>query len=280
MRIGEVNELQILRFTSSGAFLGDEEGNDVLLPGKYLTDDMREDDMIEVYLYRDSEDRLVATTERPYIELNGFAYLNVIEVGGFGAFVDWGLEKDLMIPFKEQNKKLEEGRTYLTCLLLDDATDRLYGSTKVNRHLQECTESFDGAQEVDLLICDSTDLGVKVIVNNKYSGLIYHNDVSRPLVPGSKTKGYVFNVREDGKLDVRLDPSGGKRIFDSADRLLEILERKKILYVHDKSAPEDIRETVGMSKKTFKQAVGKLYKEKKIVLNDDSIELVESNSLD
>lgn len=213
MKIGEVNKLQILRFTSSGAFLGDGEGNDVLLPGKYLNDDMQEDDLIDVYLYRDSEDRLVATTERPFIELNGFAYLKVIEVTGFGAFMDWGLEKDLMVPFREQNKKLEEGKTYLTCLLLDEATDRLYGSTKVNRYLQDCKESFDHSREVDLLICDKTDLGVKVIVNNRYSGLIYHNDVSRPLTTGTMTKGFIFNVREDGKLDVRLDPVGGKRIL-------------------------------------------------------------------
>lgn len=271
MRIGEFNELTLLRFTSVGAYLEDENENDVLLPNKYLTDDMELDQKINVFVYRDSEDRAVATTEIPKIEMNGFAYLKVTAVTHFGAFSDWGLEKELMIPFKEQYLKLEEGNYYLTHLALDEKTDRVYGSTKINRYLQECTENFDSEEEVELMVCERTDLGTKVIVNGKYSGLIFRSDVSRPLRRGQKIIGYVTKVREDGKLDIRLDKVGGDKILGSADKLLEMLRSKGELPLTDKSDPDDIRELVGMSKKTFKQAIGKLYKDRLVSLDKGKI---------
>jgi predicted RNA-binding protein (virulence factor B family) len=271
MKIGEMNELTLLRFTSVGAYLGDEQGNDVLLPNKYITDEMDLDDVINVFVYRDSEDRAVATTETPKIKLNGFAFLKVTAVNYFGAFVDWGLEKELMVPFREQNLKLEEGRYYLTCLLLDESTDRVFGSTRVNRYFELCDHEFDPDEEVSLLICETTDLGNKVVVNDRYSGMIFHNDISRPIKRGDWTTGYVSNVREDGKLDVRLDQTGYVKVEGSAERLLEILKVRKKLSITDKSDPEVIRETVGMSKKTFKQAVGNLYKQRLISLEADSI---------
>ena len=275
MNIGEINHLTVLRFTSAGAFLGDENDNDVLLPGKYITDGLKVDDEIDVFIYRDSEDRVVATTERPLLQLKGFAYLKVKDVTMFGAFADWGLEKDLLIPFKEQNLKLESGYYYLTSLQLDEATDRLYGSTKTNRYIEECTEIFEKDQEVDLLICEETDLGNKVIVNDRYSGLIYYNDISRQLRRGDMEVGFVHNVREDGKLDIRLDKEGMAKISESAEKLLEILKSKKRLDIHDKSHPDDIRDEVGMSKKTFKSAIGTLYKARLITLEKDGIVLVE-----
>lgn len=247
----------------------DQEG--ILLPNKYITEEMEVDDVISVFVYRDSEDRPVATTETPLIKMNGFAYLKITSVNFFGAFADWGLEKELMIPFKEQNLKVEEGRYYLTCLLLDDKTDRVFGSTRVQRYFQFCDEQFENDEEVSLLICETTDLGVKVVVNDKYSGLIFHNDISRPIKRGDWTTGYVSNVREDGKLDIRLDKSGYIKIEGSAEKLLEILKVRKTLNLTDKSDPELIRETVGMSKKTFKQAVGNLYKQKLIALEEDRI---------
>jgi len=271
MKIGQVNELKLLRFTSVGAYLADEEDNDVLLPNKYLTDDIDLDDMVKVFVYRDSEDRVVATTETPLIELNGFAYLKVKEVNFFGAFVDWGLEKDLMIPFKEQYLKLEEGRYYLTRLLLDKSTDRVFGSTKTNKYLQPCEETFEPDQEVNLMICDTTDLGIKVIVEGKYSGLLFRSDISRQLKRGERTKGFISKVREDGKLDVRLEQAGFAKISASAERLLAILKSKKKIALNDKSDPDDIREAVGMSKKTFKQAIGSLYKQRLIKLEGGGI---------
>jgi hypothetical protein len=275
MNIGEYNDLTILRFTSVGAYLADEQDNEVLLPNKYLTDDMLLDDVVNVFVYRDSEDRAVATTEKPLIEMGGFAYLKATAVSHFGAFVDWGLEKELMVPFKEQNLKLEEGRYYLTHLFLDEQTDRVVGSTRVNRYFQFCEEEFEPETEVDLLICETTDLGVKVVVNNKYSGLIFRSDISKPIRRGDYIKGYVAAVRDDGKIDVRLDKTGYDKISDSAKELLELLQREKSLNLTDKSDPDTIREVVGMSKKTFKQAVGNLYKQRLITLGDGQISIVE-----
>lgn len=326
MKIGEMNELRILRFTSVGAYLGeldlvdseenskeieqiidieeeqeddfadnslsskylssskvsreidineDRDTDGVLLPNKYITEEMEVDDIITVFVYRDSEDRPVATTETPKIKMNGFAFLKVTSVNFFGAFADWGLEKELMIPFKEQNLKVEEGRYYLTCLLLDEKTDRVFGSTRVHRYFHFCEEEFDENEEVSLLICETTDLGVKVVVNDRYSGMIFHNDISRPIKRGDWTAGYVSKVREeDGKLDIRLDKSGYVKIEGSAGKLLEILKVEKTLNITDKSDPELIRETVGMSKKTFKQAVGNLYKQRLITLDNDRITYV------
>ena len=271
MKIGEFNELTLVRFTSVGAYLEDDQNNDVLLPNKYLTDDMELESVLNVFVYRDSEDRAVATTEIPKIELNGFAYLKVTAVNHYGAFMDWGLEKELMVPYKEQNLKLEEGRYYLTMLLLDELTDRVYGSTRISRHLTKCEEEFDPNDVVELLICDTTDLGVKVIVNRKYSGLLFRSDISRVLRRGEITRGYVNKVREDGKIDVRIDKAGIAKIDSSAERLLEILRSKKVLLINDKSDPDTIRETVGMSKKTFKKAVGNLYKKKLVSLSESKI---------
>jgi uncharacterized protein len=275
MILGEYNVLRILRITTVGAYLGDEEDNDVLLPNKYLTQWMSVGDDITVFLYKDSEDRLVATTEKPYLTLNRFAFLQVKQVTPYGAFLDWGLEKDLLVPFREQTTKLEEGKYYLIFLLMDHATDRLVATAKTNKRFSVDTTEIDLNEEVELLICETFELGVKVVVNEKFLGLIYHNDVNRKLRRGDYTMGYVYNIREDGKLDVRLDKSGYQKIEPSAERLLALMKnRQGTLFLTDKSDPDDIRDQVGMSKKTFKQAVGNLYKNKLIQLNPDSISIV------
>ncbi len=273
MNIGQYNDLTILRFTAPGAYLGDDEDNDVLLPGKYTTDDMEVGDVISVFLYKDSEDRIVATTETPLIQLGEFAYLKVIEVNAFGAFLNWGLEKDLMVPFKEQNQLMEEGKYYLVTLQYDYATDRLFASMKVNRYLEECTDESILNVESDILVCDTTELGIKVIVNNRYPGIIYRNDISRKINRGFRDVGYVYNIREDGRLDVRLEKAGFEKFDEAAERILNMLIDKKIIHLSDKSDPDEIREIAGMSKKTFKQAIGKLYKARRIVIHPNSIEL-------
>ncbi len=278
MQIGEINLLKILRFTAPGAYLGDEDGNDVLLPGKYITNDMSEEDMISVFLYRDSEDRIVATTETPLIHLYGYAYLKVKEVNLYGAFLDWGLEKDLMVPFKEQQLKMEEGKYYLVTLQMDGATDRLFATTKINRYLEECSDKDLVGQEVELLVCDKTDLGVKLIVDERYHGMVFQNDISKPIRRGQKIRGFVLNVRDDGKLDIRFEKIGFEKFDDAAQSILEIVQSKGSLYLSDKSSPEDIREQVGMSKKTFKQAIGKLYKARQIEILDTEIRLITDSS--
>lgn len=275
MRIGEINELKLLRITPPGGYLGDDQNNEVLLPGKYLTDDVEIGDTVKVFIYRDSEDRIVATTETPYIQMHRFAYLKVKDVNLYGAFVDWGLEKDLMVPFKEQNLKFEIDRYYLIYLNLDESTDRLVGSAKVNKFLQDCNQEYDQEQEVDIMICDTTELGVKVIVEGIFSGLIFKNDISRTLKRGEHTKGFVVKVREDGKLDVRLDLTSRSKVSTSADQLMDLLKSKKYIPLTDKSDPDEIRETVGMSKKTFKQAVGNLYRLRLIKLEESGIYLAE-----
>lgn len=278
MQIGEINLLKILRFTAPGAYLGDEDGNDVLLPGKYITNDMSEEDMISVFLYRDSEDRIVATTETPLIHLYGYAYLKVKEVNLYGAFLDWGLEKDLMVPFKEQQLKMEEGKYYLVTLQMDGATDRLFATTKINRYLEECSDKDLVGQEVELLVCDKTELGVKLIVDERYHGMVFQNDISKPIRRGQKIRGFVLNVRDDGKLDIRFEKIGFEKFDDAAQSILEIVQSKGSLYLSDKSSPEDIREQVGMSKKTFKQAIGKLYKARQIEILDTEIRLITDSS--
>lgn len=275
MKLGEYNTLRILRLTTVGAYLGDEHDNDVLLPNKYVTQEMSVGEDVNVFLYKDSEDRLVATTEKPYITLNEFAYLQVKQLTPFGAFLDWGLEKDLLVPFREQTSKLEEDKYYLIYLKLDEETNRLVATAKTNKYFSTDTSELELNQEVDLLICETFDLGVKIVVNGKFLGIIYHNDVNRKLRRGDYTKGFIYNIREDGKLDVRLEVSGYAKVEPNAEKLLAILNnRKGVLYLTDKSDPDDIRDAVGMSKKTFKQAVGNLYKQKKIRINPDSIEIL------
>jgi predicted RNA-binding protein (virulence factor B family) len=276
MNLGEINELTILRFTSVGAYLGDEEDNDVLLPNKYLTPEMELDEKVSVFLYKDSEDRIVATTETPLLKLNEFALLRVKEVNPIGAFLDWGLEKDLLVPFREQKVKMEEGRSYLVTLRYDDASDRLFASGKIQRYLEACDDQSLLEKPVEILIGDTSELGVTVIVNDLYPGIIYRNDVNRPLRRGERIEAFVYTIREDGKLDVRLERSDVQRFDEAAERIHELLKQQSKLYLSDKSDPDLIRESVQMSKKMFKQAVGKLYKAKIIRINEDSIELIES----
>ncbi|MFN5912140.1 MAG: S1 RNA-binding domain-containing protein [Bacteroidota bacterium] len=274
MKLGVFNELEVLRFTSVGAYLGDSSGEEVLLPNKYLNPDMKEGEMVNVFLYKDSEDRPVATTETPYINLDHFALLKVKDTGPFGAFLDWGLEKDLLVPFREQNVKLEVGGSYLVTLRYDNSTDRLYGSSKLNKYLEPCMDPTYLNKQVHLLVGDSTELGVTVIVDDRYRGLIFRNDVNRPLRKGELIEGFVYNIRQDGKLDVRLVKSEVQRYDESAATILEMLQTEKKIMVSDKTDPDAIRERFHMSKKMFKQAIGKLYKDRLIHINDDSIELV------
>lgn len=272
--LGQYNTLTVLRFTNPGAYLGDDEDNDVLLPNKYITPDLSVGDEIEVFLYLDSEDRIVATTEKPKIELNSFAILPVKEVTHFGAFLDWGLEKDLLVPFKEQGQKMEEGKSYLVYLYLDDATQRLVASAKVKKFFESEHIMVNEKDEVDLLICDTTELGKNVVVNDTYSGLIYNNDIFRPLRRGERCKGYVTKVREDGKLDISLEKPGFLKIEPNSEVILDYLKKHDgVMRLTDKSDPDKVRELLGMSKKTFKQALGNLYKQRLVVIHDDHVSL-------
>ena len=272
LHLGVFNELTILRFTSVGAYLGDDEDNDVLLPTKYIPQGAELGDTISVFLYLDSEDRIIATTLKPLLELHEFGLLKVNQVSHFGAFLEWGIEKDLFVPFKEQHLKMEEGKSYIVYLYLDKATNRLVASSRIKRFLEFEVVRVNEGDEVDLLIHSTTELGKNVIVNDTYSGLIYKNDIIRTLRFGEKCKGYVTKVRDDGKLDIALEKPGFEKLELNSLRLLDIIKSNDgKLYLTDKSDPDRIREEVGMSKKTFKAAVGILYKLRMIQLKEDHI---------
>lgn len=275
IHLGQYNTLTILRVTPPGAYLGDDEDNVVLLPTKYIPENAEIGDSIDVFVYLDSEDRIISTTKKPYLELHGFAALKVNQVSHFGAFLDWGIEKDLLVPFKEQKQKMEEGKRYIVHLYLDEATQRLVASSKIRKYLEFEHILLNENDEVDLLIADSTELGRNVIVNDTYSGLIFLSDITRIVKFGEKCKGYVKTIRPDGKLDITLDKVGFVKMESNCERLLELLkDNDGILYLTDKSDPDKIREEVGMSKKTFKNAIGMLYKQRLITLANNHIKLV------
>lgn len=273
MQLGLINTLIIDRFTPPGAFLRDKEGNEVLLPQKYLKDEFELEQEIDVFVFKDSEQRIVSTTEKPHLLLGEFTYLKVTQIQPIGAFVDWGLDKNLLVPYSEQLYNLEEEESYLIALKHDEKTDRLYGSMKVKNLLEPCSEDLKG-EKVDLLICEYNDLGISVIVNKKYDGLIFNSNIIADINHGDEIEGYIEKVREDGKLDVRLEPITVQKYDLAIDKIMSLLNKRGKLHLTDKSSPEDINTALGMSKKTFKQSIGKLYKWRKIKLHNEYIELI------
>lgn len=272
--IGQYNTLTILRETSVGLFLGDNEDNDILLPNKYVPNVYDIGDEITVFCYLDHDERPVATTLEPYINLNDFALLKVVEVNKVGAFLDWGLEKHLFVPFKEQARKMEEGKWYLVYLYLDDETGRLVASSKTNQFVCNDELSVEENEEVDLIVSRFTDLGCEVIINKKHKGLVYTDETYERLKLGERKKGFIKKIRDDHKIDVSLQPLGVKVIEPSAEKILDALKRNRgFLGLHDKSEADDISAILGMSKKTFKKAIGSLYKQKKILIKEDGIYL-------
>ncbi|UBM58059.1 GntR family transcriptional regulator [Marinilongibacter aquaticus] len=275
LRNGEYNTLTILRGTSVGFYLGDEEGNDVLLPHKYIPENAEVGQQIEVFIYRDSEDRLIATTLKPLIDLNTFACLHVSGASRFGAFVDIGLEKELLIPFKEQHQKLREGDYAVVYLYLDEQTDRLVGSVKVNKFLETEEIDLEEGEEVEVLLYEKSDLGYNVIVNNRYRGLIYENEIFQRVAWGEKHWAFVKLIRDDGKIDISLQQQGFANVEPNARKILNMLEQNNgELPFSDKSDPIAIQAEFEMSKKTFKKAIGTLYKQKHILIESEGIRLI------
>jgi len=272
LKIGEQNQLRILRSTSVGFYLGDEEGNDILLPNKYCSEDFDIDDVIDVFVYKDHEQRWVATTLTPMVRIHEFAYLNVKSSSPIGAFLDWGLEKDLFVPFKEQNQKMVTGQSYVIYLYEDKQTERLVATTKLNRYFKNDSIEIAPGSEVDLLVFETTPLGFNVVVNQLYKGLIYHTEIFKPIAVGDQLKGYVKLIREDGGIDISLQPKGVKRLEEGAERIMNYIERNKgFLELTDKSDPALIMKKLQMSKKNFKNSIGILYKQRLIRLEPNGI---------
>lgn len=275
IKLGDWNELVVNRFTDHGAYLEGGEVGEILMPNAYVGRGVRIGDRVTVFVYLDQEERLVATTETPLARVGQFACLTVSWVNEFGAFLDWGLMKDLFVPFREQRRKMEVGRYYIVYIYIDEASHRIVGTAKVDRYLQPAPAgAYRKGEQVALLVQGCTDLGYKVIVDHKYSGLVYHDQAYAELHTGDELTGFVSQVRRDGKVDVSLQSLGVSRFRDFADQLLDELEQAGgTLPYCDASSAEDIAERFGVSKKTFKRAVGTLYKASKIHMTDGGIAL-------
>jgi len=274
LQLGEVNELTIIRITDYGWFLEDEEQNEVLLPNRFVTEDMKANDKIEVFLFKDSEDRITATTQQPLISLNEFECLKVKDVNKFGAFLDWGLDKDLMVPFSEQHNKMNIDEQHVVRLVHDEKTDRLFATARLNKYLEFDHLTVKLNEEVEIIILEETDIGFKAIIEDAHLGLIYKSDVFQPLKKGDKMKAWIKLIREDGKIDLSLQKFGYGNIEPSSQKVLDVLkENDGFLPLYDKSDPQEIVDSLNMSKKTFKKAIGNLYKQKLIKLEDNGIRL-------
>lgn len=276
IRIGEYNILEINRETEQGLYLIDEsDGEEVLLPNRYIPEAYELGDEMDVFVYLDNEERPVATTDEPYITKGEFAVLRCNEVTGFGAFLDWGLVKELFCPFKEQAFKMKEGGWYLVHCYVDEVTDRLVASSKTNRFLDNTNLTVTEFQEVDIIISHPSDHGMNVIVNNIHSGLIFHDDIYKDLSIGDRTKGFVKKIRPGNKLDISLGKVGYRNIEPNAETILHELEESNgFLALTDKSHPDDIKNVLQMSKKNFKKAIGSLYKQHMIEIKEDGIHLL------
>lgn len=272
IELGNYNTLNVARSTSVGVFLEDGEGTEILLPNKYVPDGLQPDDSLRVFCYLDHQERPVATTLEPFITRNGFGCLKAVEVNTVGAFMDWGLEKHLFVPFREQQVRMVAGHSYMVHCYLDEKSFRLVGSSKLDRFFIKETGTLAYNEEVEIQFVRTTHLGWEVVVANKYKGLVFHDGIFREVEVGLKMKGFVKRVRDDQKLDISLQPQGAKMLERSATVIYEkLLAHDGFLPFHDKSSPEDIMSEFKLSKKAFKKGLGILYKERKIRLEQDGI---------
>ena len=273
LRLGQMNKLKVVRRADFGLYLGGGP-EDILLPNRYVPNGIEIGDEIEVFVYLDSEERLVATTETPLAQVGDFAWLQVAWVNNYGAFLDWGLMKDLFVPFREQKMKMQKGKSYLVHLHIDEETYRIVASAKVERYLSTNYPPYHGGDEVSLLIWQKTDLGFKAIIDNQYAGLLYDDEIFRSLHSGDRVTGYVKQVRPDGKIDLSLQKKGQKAVVDFSETLLQHLQTNGgTTVLGDKSPAEEIYTVFGVSKKVFKKAVGDLYKRHLITIEPDGLHL-------
>ena len=276
LKIGNTNSLAVARTSDYGLYLNSSQG-DILLPNRYVTPDMEVGQTVAVFVYTDSEDRLVAVTDFPFAQVGEFAALTVKDVTPIGAFLDWGLEKDLLLPFKEQLHPVRSGQRVVVRVCLDPRTQRVIAVAKLQPFFRRDVSGLDEKEAVTALVFQETDLGYKVLVNQRYEGLIYRNEVFDALAIGDARSGYVKKIRDDGKLDISLQPIGVAGIDAARETVLQKLrEADGYLPYHDKSESEDIQRAFGLSKKAFKRAIGGLYKDKKIALEDEGIRLTDS----
>lgn len=275
IELGRMNRLTVVKAVDFGLYLDGGREGEILLPSRYVPENTQIGDEIDVFLYLDSEERLIATTEHPKAMVGDFAYLQVAWVNNFGAFLDWGLMKDLFVPFREQKMKMLKGQSYIVHLHIDEESYRIMASAKVERYLSKDMPPYKEGDEVDVLVWQKTDLGFKVVVDNRFGGLLYDSEVFRSLHTGDRTKAYIKQVRPDGKLDLTLNLHGKAAVDDFSEVLLEHLHKNGgKTSLGDKSPAEEIYAMFGVSKKVFKKAVGDLYKRRLIEIVPDGLRLV------
>ena len=276
IQLGKRNDMKVLRIVDFGAYLDAGDIGEILLPNRYVPEGCKVGDEVNVFVYLDSEERLVATTQKSLVEVNHFACLEVKWVNEHGAFLDWGLMKDLFCPFKEQKQKMQVGYKYVVYAYIDAVTYRIVASAKLEKFISNERPPYSKGDEVDIIVCQRTDLGFKVIVDEKFYGMLFDKDVFKPLRKGDRMKAYIKQVRPDDKIDVVLQNESGRELVEGfAERLLQELFASEggCLPYHDKTDADEIYRAFGVSKKTFKRAVGDLYKRNLITLSDSGIEL-------
>lgn len=275
LRIGEYNTLEICKFVDFGAYLL-AGGQEILLPAKYVPEGVKVGDKLNVFIYRDGEDRLIATTLTPLAVVGEFACLRVVDIAPFGAFLEWGIEKDLLVPLREMQFTMRVGESHVVYVYIDPQTDRITASSHLHKFMDTAEVELEEGEKVSVMVVNRTDLGYNLVVNQRYWGLVYQNEIFQPIKPGEELTAYVKKVREDGKVDIALRPQGFKKVIDGdTQKVLKVLQKSqgKQLPLSDKSAPEAIYEHLQMSKKAFKKAIGVLYKQNKISITENSIKL-------
>jgi uncharacterized protein len=277
IQLGQYATLEVVKTTDFGVYLDGGPFGEVLLPKRYVPEGTEPGHDVDIFLYCDSEDRVIATTEKPFAKVGDIAYLLATDVADHGAFMDWGLMKDLFVPLREQNEPMEKGKHYFVKVLLDETTDRIYGSSRLPKFLQiQNYGELSVGEEVKLMAWVRTDLGFKMIINDQFVGLLFRNEIFQSLNMGKILRGYIKAIREDGKMDVTLQKQGyGNHIDDTTDFILNKLKAYEgFLPITDSSSPEEIYEALAMSKKTFKKAIGSLYKQRLIGLEKEGIRLL------
>lgn len=274
IKLGKYNQLEVVKEVDFGVYLNGDEDGEILLPKRYVPEGTKPGDILNVFIYLDMEERLVATTLQPYVQVGEFACLEVAWVNQFGAFLDWGLMKDLFVPFREQKMKMQKGKRYVVHVHLDEESYRIVASAKVEHYLSAEKPEYQSGQEVNVMVWQRTELGYKVIVENKFSGMLYHNEIFQPLEVGMRLTAFIKQVRPDGKIDLVLQKAGARKVDDFSEVLWQyIKDNDGFTPLNDKTDAEVIYYTFGVSKKTFKKAVGDLYKKRRIVLEEDGIHL-------
>ena len=277
LKIGDYNILTAVKFVEFGAYLKDDDSEEtVLLPKKYVNEEMKKDDKIEVFVYLDSEDRKIATTLRPFGKVNDVVNLLCVGASSIGAFLDWGLEKDLFVPFKHQQQRMRQHEHYVVKILFDEVSGRLLGSNAFGRILHGDIRKVKVGDEMELIVCNENENGFQVIANKEFMGIVYRDHAFRKLQKGDIVTGYVSKIREDGKIDFSMRQDGFSGVVAQKEKVFEILAASPDgkIAINSKTPPAKIYEIFNMSKKTFKQLIGMLYKERRIVIHDDYIEVV------